>query len=127
MGYATFHFPSKAIAISGTTLPAIHERAKLDYDFGKLPLRFEQNSGQSGKQAQFIARNSGATVLLTRNKALLTLPDAKNGTLQLQFIGASKNVQLRGEDPLPTISNYLLGSDPHMRQVKQLTVIQMAV
>ena len=112
IAYATYHTPAKAFAALGTAIPVTQKGAKLDRDFGKLPLRFEQNSGQGEKLSKFISRNSGETVLLTANKAIINLPGAKHGVLELQLIGADKNVQLRGEEQLPTVSNYLMGNDP---------------
>lgn len=83
-----------------------------DDAFGKLPLRFEANVGQSEKHIDFIARNGEATVWLSANEAGLTLPNAKGAPLRLQIIGAARQVRGQGINPLPTVSNYLVGNQP---------------
>src|SRR6516162_6283750 len=52
--------------------------------FGKLPLRFEQNSGQAGPPVRFLCRAAGYTLLLTPYDALVLLPKSQ---LRLHFAG----------------------------------------
>src|SRR5689334_16821554 len=41
--------------------------------YGKLPLSFEINKGQTGSQVKFLARGSGYSLFLTGNEAVLAL------------------------------------------------------
>lgn len=42
-------------------------------DYGKLPLAFEANAGQTDGRVKFLSRGSGYTLFLTGNEAVLTL------------------------------------------------------
>jgi len=42
-------------------------------DFGKLPLSFEANQGQSGPEVKFLSRGNGYSLFLTDTAAILSL------------------------------------------------------
>ena len=46
---------------------------KVAVGYGKLPLSFEINRGQTDSQVKFLSRGSGYTLFLTGNEALLAL------------------------------------------------------
>jgi hypothetical protein len=48
-------------------------RTKLLETYGKLPLSFEANNGQTDSQVDFLARGSGYTLFLTSLEAVLAL------------------------------------------------------
>src|SRR6516225_8803781 len=48
-------------------------RARLVETYGKMPLSFEANQGQTDPQVKFLSRGSGYTLFLTGNKAVLGL------------------------------------------------------
>ena len=48
-------------------------------DYGKLPIYFEPNLGQTDSQVKFIARGSGATTFLTATEAVFSFPIADFG------------------------------------------------
>src|SRR5687767_3048386 len=48
-------------------------RARVTEAFGKLPLRFEANQGQSDEKVKFLSRGSGYTLFLTSTEAVLSL------------------------------------------------------
>src|SRR5207244_2882065 len=48
-------------------------------DYGKLPIYFEPNLGQTNSQVKFIARGNGATTFLTTTEAVFSLPIADFG------------------------------------------------
>jgi len=48
-------------------------RAKVAAEYGKLPLSFEANRGQTDPHVNFISRGSGYTLYLTSTEAVLTL------------------------------------------------------
>src|SRR5262249_51999728 len=45
-------------------------------DYGKLPIYFERNVGQTDSQVKFMARGGGATTFLTATEAMFSLPIA---------------------------------------------------
>lgn len=104
--------------------------------FAGLPLMFEPNQGQAGldpsdSRARFVSRGSGYSLFLGSSGALLQLasqstanlaspPDRADKapraiqleSLQMKLAGANLNPSISGADPLPTITNYLIGNDP---------------
>src|SRR5580692_5478342 len=87
-------------------------------DYGKLPLGFEANAGQTDGQVKFLARGPGYSVFLTRDAAVLTLPNAAssaggaNRVIRMRLVGANDNANASGSDELPGKSNYFIGNDP---------------
>lgn len=87
-----------------------NQRLRLAEAYGRLPLSFEANHGQTDRRVKFLSRSGGQTLFLTSTEAVLTT-DGRN-TLQMGLLGASPHAQLTGRDELPGKSNYFLGSDP---------------
>lgn len=50
------------------------QQAKFASGYGRLPMQFEPNMGQTDKQVHFTARADGGTLFLTNTEAVLTLP-----------------------------------------------------
>ncbi len=112
--------------------------------YGKLPLRFELNRGQTDSQVKFLSRGSGYTLFLTPQEIVLSLQEGKSkvkrqkakgenqddlagsrtsnpephfqSVLRMRLIGVSPAPTLRGLDALPGKSNYFRGSDPRQWQ-----------
>jgi Beta-propeller repeat len=91
--------------------------------FGKLPLAFEANQGQTDPEVQFISRGSGYTLFLTAGDAILFLRKGQSNTLlsfpkqgpavlQMQVIGSNSAAKVTGTNELEGRSNYFLGNDP---------------
>jgi hypothetical protein len=89
--------------------PGITARARAAEAYGKLPLRFEANAGQTGGQVKFLSRGSGYTLFLTSSEAVLAL---KKNTLRMQLLGADANAEATGVEKLPGTVNYFIGNDP---------------
>jgi hypothetical protein len=87
----------------------IAARARAVEAYGKLPLRFEANAGQTGGQVKFLSRGSGYTLFLTSSEAVLAL---KKNTLRMRLLGANSNVEATGIEKLPGTVNYFIGNDP---------------
>jgi hypothetical protein len=91
------------------------EKAKLAEQFGKLPLRFEQNMGQTDKAVRFLARNPRYTMFLTDNGAVFTLRKVEGNNrvrrqaMSMQVVGANSSPTIEGKDMVETKSNYLIG------------------
>ena len=85
--------------------------------YGKLPLAFTANAGQTDGRVRYSAQGAGFSVFLTRREAMLALSVRASSkragvALALRFLGANRNVAIRGERPGPGRVNYLLGNDP---------------
>jgi autotransporter-associated beta strand protein len=87
----------------------------IDPTYGKLPIRFEPNVGQSAAQVQFLAQGGGSTLFLTADSAVLRLTNAADSTgttLAMNLVGADPLAQAVGEELLPGTSSYFVGNDP---------------
>jgi hypothetical protein len=111
---------------------ALTQRAHVLENFGKLPLAFEENRGQSGMAADFITRSgnfqvmldpAGATFLMagSANKAApakkakaspLAMPRVKFSELRMNLVGASIAPRGHAQGRLPGVVNYYQGKDP---------------
>lgn len=90
--------------------------------YGKLPLFFEANRGQTDPQVRFVSRGPGYTLFITPTEAIFSLltpqsmtdpePTAVNFTaLQMRLIAANPHAKASGLEILPTQVNYLRGQD----------------
>src|SRR5438093_1112419 len=82
--------------------------------YGKLPLYFEANKGQTDEQVRFLARGSRSTLFLTPSEAVLvfTHREVTRTVLRMTFIGANPEPEVVGAEELPGKANYFMGSDP---------------
>jgi hypothetical protein len=102
------------------------QRAQVDERYGKLPLTFEANVGQTDPRVDFVSRGDGYALFLTAGEAVMALrprlaPDMKDdrtsapsagAVLRIQLAGANAASKAIGRDQLPGKANYLIGNDP---------------
>jgi uncharacterized repeat protein (TIGR01451 family) len=111
------------------------EAARIVEGYGKLPLGFEANRGQTDSEVQFLTRGSSYTLFLTPTEAVLALrkPDGRAGprqvknrtlkrpsaikkreisVLRMRLTGANPQPQVTGLEELPGKVHYLMGNDP---------------
>jgi hypothetical protein len=85
-------------------------------NFGKIPLSFEPNQGQSDPRVQFLSRGSGYSLFLTAQEVVLSLQRQKSAsvvdTLRMAMAGADAKVNFAGLDRQQGIVNYFIGNDP---------------
>ena len=120
------HAPAPAVHPNQAHPNQAHpNRARLLGDYGRLPLHFEENRGQTDARVRFLSRGSGYALFLTRDEAVLQLRKADPGpagirnpqlgppvTLRMRLAGANPNAEARGVEDLPGKANYLIGNDP---------------
>src|SRR5262245_25200964 len=103
-------------ASSDTAQTTPETRSRVSEAYGKLPLNFEINQGQTSPQVKFLARGNRYQLFLTSNEAVLVLNKAaaeqRSDVLKLKLMGANLEPQITGEGELPAKSNYLVGNDP---------------
>jgi Abnormal spindle-like microcephaly-assoc'd, ASPM-SPD-2-Hydin/Beta-propeller repeat len=102
--------------------------ARVKKDYGKLPLSFEANQGQTDPSVKFFSRGANSSVFLTADGAVVSVaeteagdparlgrpvtPDSvKNSVLRLKLVGSNHATSVTGEAMLPGKTNYLLGND----------------
>jgi beta-propeller repeat-containing protein/centrosomal CEP192-like protein len=121
-------------AAQGTNLEAA--RTRLLSSYGRLPLTFERNLGQSDSLVQFLAHGDGYALFLTGQEAVLrldvligkesqvTTPPApgpaktsqraqkSSSVVRLALAGSNQHSLVEGLDLQPGRSNYFIGNDP---------------
>jgi|GEM_PF-749227 len=101
-------------------------------EYGKLPLSFVANDGQTDSRVKFISRGGGYSLFLTSTEAVLALSKPQAGkrgaatkgntpshqlmadqlcALSMKLIGVQADPRLEGLDELPGKVNYLVGND----------------
>ena len=80
------------------------------------PIGFEANHGQADSRVAFLSHGAGYSLQLQPRQAILTVNGADasrdaQAWIRTTFIGANPNASLFGEQKLPGVSNYLIGSD----------------
>jgi hypothetical protein len=121
-----------ALPMSAQTEPT-QTATTLQQAYGRLPLAFEVNQGQSTSQVKFLSRGRGYTLFLTSTEAVLAIrkdegrrmKDEKGPhtgssfilhpssfCLHMRLVGANPAPQVVGLDVLSAKSNYFIGNDP---------------
>ena len=113
--------------------------ALLVASYGKLPLAFEANQGQTDQRVKFLSRGAGYSLFLTSAEAVLELEPAASShqpsiktphalvgnehpvvgdhspasaVLRMKLVGANGKAEVIAQDELPGKSNYFIGNDP---------------
>lgn len=94
--------------------PSIN-RLRVSESYGRLPLGFEANRGQTDGDVRFLSRGPGYTLFLTPTEAVLALrKSADRGSstrLRMKLVGANPSPRVVGRDASSGESNYIVGSD----------------
>jgi uncharacterized repeat protein (TIGR01451 family) len=110
MNINRFRFGMQLVAACAPVLCFAGTNAKVNVDFGKVPLSFEANRGQTDARVDYLSRGKGYTLLLTRDQAVLRLE--KDSLLRMKLLGTSGTAAASGLDQLPGLANYFRGHDP---------------
>jgi Beta-propeller repeat len=115
--------------------PDLAAQDRIAESYGKLPLSFEANQGQTDAQVKFLSRGSGYTLFLTGDEAVFSfrrnkakhdtsiisrqpqpsqaLP-AANAVLRMKLVKPNVAAEPTGEDQLLGKTSYLVGNDSKM-------------
>jgi uncharacterized protein (TIGR03437 family) len=113
----TAKFPVVALFIagvagSGSGIAASLPSHQIVENYGKLPLSFEPNRGQTDAQVQFISHGTGFTIFLSPASATFALRrTAGSAVIRMDLSGAETKASMQPEEKLPGIANYLTGRD----------------
>jgi hypothetical protein len=137
---ATPHAKSAQVS-APHALAAVQSASKLSIAaaYGNLPLRFEENRGQTDPRVRFLARGSGSELFLADKEAVLVLTkpapsdsdlaqdpaaipslvpqlakhraDVQSTALRFSLVGANSGPHVSGIDRLPGTSSYFIGND----------------
>jgi uncharacterized protein (TIGR03437 family) len=93
--------------------PAKARKSVVLASYGRLPLDFEENRGQTDQQVKFLARTTGSTLFLTSTAASWRYTAARGGVaLRMNLVGSNPLARVQGLEESPGRSNYFKGSDP---------------
>ncbi|HEV2418706.1 MAG TPA: SBBP repeat-containing protein [Terriglobia bacterium] len=101
------------------TAAAKAESTQLRTQYDKVPLSFEPNRGQADRTVKFLAHGPRYTLFLTGGTAVLAPASCASQEetgrcwVKMQLLGANPSPAARALQPLPGVSNYFVGSDPH--------------
>ncbi len=104
-------FTCFAAILAASTFTALAAQPSTEY--GRLPLSFEANHGQSDPQVKFQSRGVGYGIFLTGSGAVLSLADDKRHAdiIRMELTGARAAGQVTGIDQLSGRANYFNGND----------------
>ncbi len=98
--------------------PPSHAKPDARAVLGQLPLIFEPNHGQADPGVKFMSRGAGYSLFLDNSGAVLDMQTGHSArgrsehVVRMKLVGANPAALAGGSDPLPGISNYLIGNDP---------------
>jgi hypothetical protein len=91
----------------------------IDENYGKLPISFEPNVGQTDDAVKFLARGHGYSLFLSQKDAMISLEKyGRTGRLEsrsavrMAIEGANERADISGQAITEGKSNYLVGNDP---------------
>ena len=113
VGFAIFHSQIKPIdKLQIAEKSSVNKKPDIEKNYGKIPLHFEQNVGQTDGNVKFLARGKGYAMFLTENEAVISLQkNDKRSALQMKFVGANNAPEIKAENKLEGKTNYLVGND----------------
>jgi hypothetical protein len=89
--------------------------------YGKVPLGFEANEGQTDQQVKFLTRGPGYNLFLTSSEAVLSLRHTndridtrrrlQNDVVRMKLVRANSAPKIEAAEMLPGKSNYFIGND----------------
>jgi len=114
LGVATGEWQPESHEIHSGAIPSSAPlKQNLLDSYGKLPLTFVPNAGQTDAQVRFVAQTSGANFYFTSTEAVFAfVNEKKRYALRLTFLGANPSTELVGSQAGVGKVNYLFGNDP---------------
>lgn len=132
-----FHHNAPSKFEAATSARTSASSPKLLESYGKLPLSFIENQGQTAQEVRYVSHGSQFDLFLTPQEAVVALRHSKHfdlsprhraqslkalsdlrraaatttTALRMQFEGANPGPQIAGTEQLPGVVNYYIGND----------------
>lgn len=74
-------------------------------DVIKMPLRFEPNQGQTDEHVRYISRANNFYIYFMSDGVMF------DDAIRMTFVDANKKLKIKGQEVLPSKSNYFIGND----------------
>lgn len=125
--------PAEGILPPVASLPVRPTKAPAVRDFGRIPLSFERNEGQTDSHVSFLTHSGDSTLFLTPSEAVFSMAvhpvqKEKHGllkgrhalgaaekiaraALRMQMVGADPKASVLQQQPLAGQVNYFIGND----------------
>ncbi|MBF0488536.1 MAG: SBBP repeat-containing protein [Nitrospirae bacterium] len=99
---------------------ANEDNARVAESYGRLPIAFEVNEGQTDPKVKYFARGHGYTLFMTPREFVLSMAThdqandkIKTASIRIKFVNPGADAKtITGIDELPGTSNYFIGNDP---------------
>ncbi len=98
---------SKAIVPAQATATA-----RVQENYGQVPLHFEANQGQFSDSVKYLTRGKGYSFALTAQEVVMELQGKNTVRVSMKLKGANPRPQISAQQQLEGKVNYFLGSDP---------------
>jgi hypothetical protein len=86
--------------------------ARLQENYGQVPLHFEANQGQFTDSVKYLTRGKGYSFALTAQEVVMELQGKDTARVSLKLKGANPRPQISANQQMEGKVNYFLGSDP---------------
>jgi hypothetical protein len=113
------HRPLWVWSVAAASCVSAFAAVKPASDYGKLPLTFEANAGQTDGRVRYLSRGAGYTLFLTaENEAVVSLArttskgERQTAAVRMSMPGSKRASAIHALEPQANISNYYYGSDP---------------
>lgn len=125
--------PNGSQAASGASIPdgrgwalrTTPSTSRVAEAYGRVPVAFERNEGQTDSVVRYLSRGRGYALFMTPEEVVIglvrlevrggrreTKTRAADATLRMKFLGANPSPVLEGLDPMASRSRYYRGPDP---------------
>ena len=124
--------PLRASRVASGSATPMGSRNEQLRTFGKLPLSFEPNVGQTDPRIRFLSRGAGYTLFVTQDQAVLSMREhlprgggslpgpaesratpGADDVLSMRLLGADPGASITGFGSLTGVANYFIGNDPN--------------
>ena len=107
---------SNAANHAGTDRVSQDVKTQAIVNYGKLPLNFEENRGQTGARVKFLSHGRDYSIQLAPSEVFLNLQPAgkarRESTIRMSFPGANSSPAMAGGEKQSAVTSYFLGNDP---------------
>jgi len=97
---STLYSPARIVPLADANRHNANSQPKMLQSYGKLPLSFEPNLGQSDSRVRFLSHGAGYTLFLTSDEAVVSLRPGKRSTKSAMQSGGIGNLAHEGDTDL---------------------------